>query len=230
MEKFLAIFENVSLGGSVSLGQLICTVAMAAVLGLLIATIYKYTNKSIQYAQDFSVTLVMLSVLIAIVVAAIGGNVASAFSFAGVLSIIRFRTLIGNPRDVAFVLFSVSAGLCVGVGGYLYAVVASAILFILIIVMYVFNLFAPRGNAKQLKIAIPESMNYEGVFEDIIKRYCTRHRLVKVSSIDLGTLFELVFDVEIRRGVSEKAMLDEIRCKNGNLNISLVLAGSQKKK
>lgn len=230
MEKLLAIFDNVSMGGNVSLGRLIFTVVMASILGLLIAAIYKYTNNGIQYLQDFSITLVMLSVLIAIVVAAIGGNVASAFSFAGVLSIIRFRTLIGNPRDVAFVLFSVSAGLCVGVGGYLYAVVASVALFILIIIMYAFNLFAPKGSAKQLKITIPESMNYEGIFEEIISRYCSRHRLVKVSSIDLGTLFELVFDVEVRRGVSEKAMLDEIRCKNGNLNISLVLAGNQKKK
>ena len=228
MEKILAIFDKAGLAEKLSLGQLIFTVAMAAVLGLLIAAIYKYTNNNIDYTQDFSVTLVMLSVIIAIVVAAIGGNVASAFSFAGVLSIIRFRTVMGSPRDVAFVLFSVSAGLCVGVGGYLYAIVASVALFALIAVMYIFDLFAPKGSLKQLKIDIPESMNYEGIFEEIIERYCSRHRLVKVNAIDLGTLFELVFDVEIRRGASEKAMLDEIRCKNGNLNISLVLAGRQK--
>ncbi len=226
MEKLLSIFDKSGISENLSFGQLLFTVAMAAVLGLMIAAVYKYTNTAIDYTQEFAVTLVMLSMIIAIVVAAIGGNIASAFSFAGVLSIIRFRTVMGSPRDVAFVLFAVSAGLCVGVGAYIYAAVASVALFVLIILMYVFNLFAPRGSAKRLKITIPENMNYEGVFEEIIGRYCTHHNLVKVDTVDLGTLFELVYDVEVRRGASEKNMIDEIRCKNGNLNITLVLASA----
>ena len=221
----LSIFKNAGFTTDLTFGQLLLTVAMAALLGLMIAAVYKYTNSSMEYTQEFAVTLVMMSVIIAIVVAAIGGNVASAFSFAGVLSIIRFRTVMGSPRDVAFVLFSVSAGLCVGVGAYLYAAVASVALFVLVILMYVFNLFAPRGSAKRLKITIPENMNYEGIFEEIIDRYCTRHRLVKVENADLGTLFELVYEIEVKKGADEKAFLDEIRCKNGNLSISLVLAG-----
>ncbi len=225
MDKIISLFKNTSFSTNLTFGQLLFTVAMAAVMGLMIAAVYKYTNSSMEYTQEFAVTLVMMSVIIAIVVAAIGGNVASAFSFAGVLSIIRFRTVMGSPRDVAFVLFSVSAGLCVGVGAYLYAAVASAALFVLVILMYVFNLFAPKGSAKRLKITIPENMNYEGIFEEIIDRYCTRHRLVKVENADLGTLFELVYEVEVKKGANEKAFLDEIRCKNGNLSISLVLAG-----
>lgn len=230
MEKLLAILDKAGISENLTFGQLLFTVAMAAGLGLLIAAVYKHTNSTMEYTQEFAVTLVMLSMIIAIVVAAIGSNIASAFSFAGVLSIIRFRTVMGSPRDVAFVLFAVSAGLCVGVGAYLYAAVASVALFILIIVMYAFNLFAPKGSAKHLKITIPENMNYEGIFEEIINRYCTKHNLVKVDTVDLGTLFELVYDVEIRRGANEKAMIDEIRCKNGNLNISLVLAGQHNSK
>ncbi len=210
-------------GAEISPGEVALIVVLSSVIGLLIAAVYKYTYRGSEYSQEFSITLVMLCVIISVVVTAIGSNVARAFSFAGALSIIRFRTAMGNPRDIAFVLFSVSAGLCVGVGAYSYAIIAVTVLFILVILMTGLNLFAPKSNAKRLKITIAENMNYEGVFDEILKKYCIYYSLKKVASIDLGTLFELVYDVEIKKGAGEKAMLDELRCENGNLNISLLI-------
>lgn len=208
-------------GAAVSIAEVILIVLLSSVIGLLIAVVYRSTYRGSEYSQEFSVTLVMLCVIISVVVTAIGSNVARAFSFAGALSIIRFRTAMGNPRDIAFVLFSVSAGLCVGIGAYSYALIAVVVLFILVILMTRLNAFAPKGNNKRLKITIAENMNYEGVFDGILEKYCNFYHLKKVASTDLGTLFELVYDVEIKSGVSEKAMLDEIRCENGNLNLSL---------
>lgn len=204
--------------------SILLIVVLASVLGLLIAAGYKYTYRGTEYSQEFAVTLVLLCVIISLVVSAIGSNVARAFSFAGALSIIRFRTAVANPRDIAFILFSVSSGLCVGVGVFFYAAIAVVFILLLIFVMNGVNAFAPKTVSKRLKITIAENMNYEHVFEGILDKYCTAYILKRVSSIDLGTLFELIFDIELKVDASEKELLDEIRCKNGNLHISLLLA------
>ncbi len=228
MEEFLEMLADSGEVHSLDLGEVMIMVALASIIGLVIGVIYKYSNQTMDYTREFTVTLVMLCVIIAVVVAAVGSNVARAFSFAGVLSIIRFRTVIGHPRDIAFVLFSVAAGLCVGITAYLYAIIVVAVLFVLILIMNKFNIFAPRGSAKRLKVTIAENMNYEGVFDQVLDKYCLQYDLERVSSIDLGTLFELVYSVEVKNDISEKEMLDELRCKNGNLNISLIMAPKQK--
>ncbi len=215
-------------GATVTLTEIAVIVVLAAVTGLLIATVYKYTYHGSDYSQDFALTLVMLCVLISIVVAAIGSNVARAFSFAGTLAIIRFRTMMGSPRDMAFILFSVATGLCYGIGAYSYALAAIVIMFVLIIAMAKLNAFAPKG-CKTLKIAIAENMNYEGVFDPVFEKYCDFYSLKKVSSVDLGTLFECVYEIELKKGKSEKEFLDELRCKNGNLNISLLVPAKKTK-
>ncbi len=223
MNDFINALTQSATGSSITVTEVIFILLLSSVLGILIATVYKYSYRGTEYSQEFSITLVMLCVIIAIVVTAIGSNVARAFSFAGALSIIRFRTAMGNPRDIAFVLFSVSAGLCVGVGVYAYAVAVCLLLFILIFLLNRFNAFAPLVINKRLKITIAENMDYEGIFDDVLSQYCRSFQLKKVSSVDLGTLFELVYDIQLKTNISEKAMLDEIRCINGNLNISLLM-------
>ena len=203
-------------------------VLISIVLGLIIAAVYKFTHRGADYSQEFAVTLVLLCAIISVVVTAIGSNVARAFSFAGALSIIRFRTAMGNPRDIAFVLFSVVAGLCVGVGAYGEAAVAVATLALIILVITRLDLFSPKGTNKRLKITIAENMNYEGIFDDILSRYCNSYTLKKVSTTDLGTLFELIYDLELKKGINEKAFIDELRCENGNLNISLLMPAERR--
>lgn len=197
-------------------------------LGLIISSVYKFTHRGADYSQEFAVTLILLSVLISVVVTAIGSNVARAFSFAGALSIIRFRTAMGNPRDIAFVLFAVVSGLCVGVGAYGEAIVAVVVLSLLIIAVTRLNLFSPRGTSKRLKITIAENMNYDGIFDGILNKYCRSYIRQKVATTDLGTLFELVYDLELKPDIDEKAFIDELRCENGNLNISLLLPAEDK--
>lgn len=209
-------------GASVTPAEIAVIVVLAALTGLVIAAVYRYTYHGSEYSQDFALALIMLCVLISIAVAAIGSNVARAFSFAGTLAIIRFRTVMGSPRDMAFILFSVTAGLCYGIGAYSYALATIIIMFILIIALSKLNAFAPKG-CKCLKITIAENMNYEGVFDPVLEKYCGYYSLKKVASVDLGTLFECVYDIEFKKGMSEKAFLDELRCKNGNLNITLLV-------
>jgi hypothetical protein len=173
------------------------------------------------YSQNFSLTLVIIPAVIAIIVLLIGNNVARAFSLAGAFSIIKFRSAPGDPKDIAFVLFTMAAGLACGVGAYSYAGIFTVFLCVLMYILSFVNFGAKKVSHKLLKITIPEDLDYEGVFEDIFATYTTNHELIKVKTMDLGSLFQLVFTVTIDKKKSEKEFLDALRCRNGNLNIIL---------
>lgn len=205
----------------------ILVVVLSFALGLVIGGVYKFVHKDGDYSQSFIVTLVMLCTLIGIVIMIIGSNVARAFSLGGALSIIRFREALRDPKDIAFVFFATATGLAVGAGAYTYAVIGVLLLSLFLILLIRFNIFAPKSTPKKLRVVIPEDLNYEGKFDGVLEKYCESYKLCKVMNIDLGTLFELVFSVKMKKGVSEKEMLDELRTLNGNLKISLTLAATE---
>lgn len=180
----------------------------------------KTSNKG-GYSQNFSLTLVIIPTVIAIIVLLIGSNVARAFSLAGAFSIIKFRSVPGDPKDISYVLFTMAAGLACGVGFYGYAVLFTIFLCLLMFVLNVFNFGAKKASQKLLKITIPEDLDYEGAFYDIFEKFTVNHELIKVKTTDLGSLFQLVYVVTMDNRLSQKEFLDELRCRNGNLNITL---------
>lgn len=166
-------------------------------------------------------TLIMIPTVIAIIILLIGSNVARAFSLAGAFSIIRFRSAPGDPKDIAYVLFTMAAGLACGVGYFAYAALFTIVLCMLMVILDFFKYGAVTTSQKQLKIAIPEDLDYEGAFDDIFARFTTGHELKKVKTTNLGSLYELFYTVTIKNEDSQKEFLDELRCRNGNLNITL---------
>ncbi|MBQ7876297.1 MAG: DUF4956 domain-containing protein [Clostridia bacterium] len=204
--------------------RMLTAVILSFVLGLVIGLVYKFTHSGFGYSQSFVITLIMMCTIISVIIMVVGENVAGAFSFAGALAVIRFRMSLKEPKDIAYVLFATAAGLAVGAGAYLVSVIGVVALSLFIIILTKLNLFAPAHTTKKLKIVIPEDLNYEGVFEPVLNKYCNKYELLKVMNIDLGTLFELVFDVKVKKDISEKEFMDELRTLNGNLKISLTLA------
>lgn len=152
---------------------------------------------------------------------------ARAFSLAGAFSIIRFRSAPGNPKDITYIFFAMAAGLACGVGLIGYAMLFTVLLCAFMVVLYLVKFGASRTVVKHLKITIPEDLNYEGVFEDILKEYTESHRLLRVRTTDLGSLYELQFEILPKAGINEKEFLDLVRCRNGNLNITLSLAEAE---
>ena len=204
--------------------RMVTAVLLSFVLGLVIGMVYKFTHSGFGYSQSFVITLIMMCTIISVIIMVVGENVAGAFSFAGALAVIRFRMSLKEPKDIAYVLFATAAGLAVGAGAYLVSAIGVVALSLFIIILTKLNLFAPAHTTKKLKIVIPEDLNYEGVFEPVLDKYCNKYELLKVMNIDLGTLFELVFDVKVKKDISEKEFMDELRTLNGNLKISLTLA------
>ena len=140
------------------------------------------------------------------------------------LSIIRFRSAPGDPEDIGYIFFDIAAGLACGVGLFGYGALFVAVLCLFMIVISKINFAKPKTTAKHLKITIPENLDYEGVFDEILKKYTSDFSLTKVRTTDLGSLYELTYSVNMLKNANEKEFIDELRCRNGNLNIILSLA------
>ncbi|MCM3784819.1 DUF4956 domain-containing protein [Neobacillus mesonae] len=201
----------------------VLSILIAIVLGGIISFTYMKTNAN-GYTQSFSLTMVVLPAIVAIIILLIGSNIARAFSLAGAFSIIRFRSAPGDPKDIAYVLFTMAAGLACGVGAFGYAILFTLILCILMFVLSKFKFGARKTLQRTLKITIPENLSYDDAFDEVFKKYNVQYELKKIRTTELGSLYELVYGVTMNQLTNQKEFLDEIRCRNGNLDLSLTMA------
>lgn len=199
----------------------VITMILALFLGGTIAFTYRRTQDEAVYQQSLAVTLFMLPIILSVIILFVGSNIARAFSLAGTLSIIRFRSAPGDAKDIGFIFFDIAAGLACGVGLYAYGVLFVIILCLALIILEKVRIFKPRSVQKTLKITIPEDLNYSGAFDDILNTYTKNYTLTKIKTTDLGSLFELVYRVSVADGINEQNFLNELRTRNGNLTIML---------
>ncbi|WP_139992248.1 DUF4956 domain-containing protein [Paenibacillus paridis] len=200
----------------------IITILLSLVLGGMISYTYMKTNPN-GYSQSFTLTMVLLPVIVAIIILLIGSNIARAFSLAGAFSIIRFRSAPGDPKDITFVLFTMAAGLACGVGSFGYAVLFTLILCVLMVVLNRVKFGVRKTLQKVLKVTIPENLGYEEAFAEVFAQFKVGYELKKIRTTELGSLYELVYTVTIDEITNQKQFLDAIRCRNGNLDISLTM-------
>lgn len=218
-----SLFSPSLTSAEMTLTSTILTILLAIVLGGIISLTYMKTNPN-GYAQNFTLTMVILPVIVAIIILMIGSNIARAFSLAGAFSIIRFRSAPGDPKDIAYVLFTMAAGLACGVGAYGYAVLFTIILCVLMFALSRFNYGARKTTQKTLKVTIPENLGYEEAFDEVFKKFNVPYELKKIKTTELGSLYELVYAVTLNSQTNQKEFLDEIRCRNGNLDLSLTMS------
>lgn len=216
-------------GESFTLQNALIVIFASIFLGLLISCVYMQTNKKNGYNSGFSTTLVMLPVIISIIILLVGNNVARAFSLAGAFSIIRFRSAPGDPKDISYIFFTLAVGLTCGMGYIGYAVIFTVVLCALMYILDIVKFANPKDNSMQLKITVPEDLNYEGVFDEVLNKFATSYSIQRVRTRDFGALFELYYKVQLKPDVNQKSFLDELRCRNGNLNINLTMSDFENK-
>ena len=219
------LFNNIlaNTSSEITVMSSVITMLAAIVLGVIIAVTYMKTQED-GYQSSFAVTLVMLPIILSVIIVFIGSNIARAFSLAGTLSIIRFRSAPGDPKDIGFIFFDIAAGLACGVGMYGYGLLFTVILCIILVVIHKFNLFEKKTSNKHLKITIPEDLNYDGAFDEILQKYTKSYSLDKMRTTDLGSLFEICYNVTMNNDTNEQEFINELRCRNGNLSIILSVA------
>ena len=192
--------------------------------GLIIGIVYMYLCKKEGYGKNFIIGLVILPVIVSVVILLIGSNVARAFSMAGAFALVRFRSAPGNAKDIAIVFFAMASGLACGLGYVLFAAVFVVVILLLLVLLNFIHFADHSSENRQLKITIPENLNFNHVFDDLLEKYTTKSQLIKVKTTNMGTMYELTYQVYMKKDADEKAFMDELRMRNGNFNIILGIA------
>jgi hypothetical protein len=196
-------------------------ISIALVMGILVCMTYLISTPKRERSASFVLSLIILPSLVAVVIILIGGNIARAFSMAGIFTLVKFRSIPGDSKDISYVFLSMAIGLSLGLGYLTLSAVITVIICAVIVIVNKITAGRIKQKEKRLRITIPEDMNYEGAFEDILIKYTDYHEMRKVKTANMGTMFELYYDIMVKKGVSEKEFIDELRCLNGNLTIQL---------
>lgn len=205
----------------ISFSTSVWAMVISLVFGCVIAFTYKLTQDEEYYQRSLAITLVMLPIILSVIILFIGSNIARAFSLAGTLSIIRFRSAPGDAKDIGFIFFDIAAGLACGVGLYGYGAVFVLVLCAALVIVEKAHLFKPKNVQKSLKILVPEDLNIDGAFDDILDRYTKKHSVSRIQTADLGSLYQVVYTVTMADGADEQQFINELRTRNGNLTIIL---------
>ena len=204
----------------ISVPDFLLCVGVALLFGLLQAAIYMYRTR---YNKGFVATLALLPAVVCVVIMMVNGNVGAGVAVAGAFSLVRFRSAPGSAKEIGAIFIAMATGLLTGMGylGYalLFAVILGAVS-----MLYSRLDFGAKKKAvgyKTLHIMIPEDLDYTEVFDEILREYVSEYELTQVKTSNMGSLFRLTYNVTMRDAAQEKEMIDRLRCRNGNLEISV---------
>lgn len=215
---FLSIVKD-----SLTPNTTIVIILSALALGMIISLVYILTHRKEDYNSSFTITLIMLPAIIALIILLVGNNIARAFSLAGAFSLIRFRSAPGDSKDIAYVFFTLGIGLACGMGYIGYAALFTLILCTAMVLLAKIRFGEKKSNPMRLKVTLPEDMDYHGVFDEILKEYTNNFKLYRIKATEFGSLFEITYDVILKDMSNSKSFIDKLRCKNGNLNVVLYI-------
>lgn len=217
---FESIFTTTT-DNAISISSSVLSMAAAVIIGLVIGITYMFACKKSGYNKEFIVGLVLLPAIVSVVIMLIGSNVARAFSMAGAFALVRFRSAPGNAKDIAVVFFAMASGLACGLGYITFAVIFTVVIILVLVALSITDFADKNAGKKQLRITIPENLNYTHAFDGIFDNFLSSKELTKVKTTNMGTMFELTYIIEMNKDINEKEFIDSLRVVNGNLNITL---------
>jgi len=202
---------------SMAMALAVCTI-VSLILGLGVSFVYRYKNA---YSQGLATTLVLIPALVQIVIMLASGNIGVGVALAGAFSLIRFRSVPGNARDIGHLFFSMGLGFVTGLGYLFFAFMFFVIIGGASLILTATDFGRGEFNYRKLRIKIPESLDYEGLFDDVLEKYTTSHELENVRTTQMGSLYELTYTIRLKSSSIPKSFIDELRVRNGNLSILL---------
>lgn len=208
---------NSILGTELTLTSFLICTGVSLLLGVGTALVAGYRSRS---TQSLAVTLAILPAVVQAVIMLVNGSIGAGIAVAGAFSLVRFRSAPGTAREIAAIFLAMAIGLATGMGYVGLAVLLFLILAGAMLALTVLRFGQKEDAGRILKITIPEDLDYDGLFDDLFERYTTAHTLEKVKTTNMGTLYELRYRITMRQEPVPKVFLDELRCRNGNLNIT----------
>ncbi len=216
---FRGIFDT-DMTSVIAVSDFLLCIGCALVIGLLLASTYMYRTR---YTKSFVATLALLPAVVCVVIMMVNGNVGAGVAVAGAFSLVRFRSVPGSAKEIGAIFLAMGTGLVVGMGYLGYAILFAVVLGT-VNLLYNRLDFGSRKKAslyKTVNITIPEDLDYTGVFDGLLKEYASDCELVQVKTTNMGSLFRLTYNLTLRSADKEKEFIDKLRCRNGNLEITI---------
>ena len=213
------MLDSIFAKGSLSIGNVLLVLGLAVVLGLIASLLYMKQNKNA--TRSFALTLVILPLITGTVIMVVNGNLGAGIAVAGSFSLIRFRSAQGTGQEILAVFLSASLGLCLGAG---YVGIACLLLLVYaptMILLQLAHFGTGLDNQRELRISIPEALDYDGLFDDLLATHFSSCELESVRTIEMGTVYQLIYRVVPGSKQPDKRFLDAVRMRNGNLPVSL---------
>jgi len=193
-----------------------CT-GVSLLVGIIIAFSYRLTGKC---SKNFFVSLIILPVLVQTIIMMVNGNLGTGVAIVGAFSLIRFRSIPGNSREITCVFFSMVTGLATGTGYITYAIFITAVVTVAMVLFSLLPVDRRERRRQRLKITIYEDLDYTNIFEDVFEKYLKFCEIETVKTVNMGSMYQIIYCIEQRDRKKEKEFIDELRCRNGNLNIA----------
>lgn len=196
--------------------QFFLCVGLALVLGIIIALSYMFKN---EYSKSLVFTIALFPTIVAVLIMLVSGSLGAAIAVGGVFGLTRFRSATGTAREIVQIFLAMAAGLTIGLG-FIYIAIILVVVVELVSIIFTLTRFGDSPKLRRtLKITIPEELDYNDLFDDVFAKYTSKSTLVRVKLKNLGTLFQLTYDIVLKNEKEEKAFIDEIRVRNANLDI-----------
>ncbi len=211
-------FENIfnRFNGITLEAVLICSL-ISLVGGILFSVIYRFTTRN--YSKSMISALIILPVAVETVIIVVGESFGAGVAVAGAFALIRFRSVPASAKEITLMFSAMSVGLACGSGVIMLGVVMMVILSLIFIVLGILPFGKDDKKAKKLKVTVPEDLDYTTAFDDIFPKYTKKCEVIKVKTTGLGSMYEITYDVIVNDLIAEKNLIDEIRLRNGNLNV-----------
>jgi len=219
---FRGIFDT-GLTSVIAIQDFMLCVGCSLAIGLVLALMFMYRTR---YTKSFVATLALLPAVVCVVIMMVNGNIGTGVAVAGAFSLVRFRSAPGTAKEIGAIFTAMGAGLIAGMGYLAYAAIFALLIGGIGMLYTAVDFGGSKGSLnKTLMITIPENLDYTDVFSDIFEKRTKSCELVKVKTTNMGSMFRLTYDITLVSAADEKDMIDELRCRNGNLEISLSTHG-----
>lgn len=214
------LFNSVISDSTMTPGIFFLCLGVALLSGFLLSFLCYYKSES---SKSFFITTAILPAVVSMVIILVNGNIGAGVAVAGAFSLVRFRSASGKAKEICIIFIAMASGLAFGMGYLAYGVIFTIVSGLIMMVCSITKIFDKKvdNKKKRLKITIPEDLDYTGVFDEVFTEYTDTHNLVKVKSVNMGSMFRVTYDVTLKDASLEKKFLDDLRIRNGNLEISL---------
>ncbi len=211
--------------GDLTLGRFLLAIAASSVLGMIAAAAFMFRNT---YTRSLVTALVLIPAIETVVIMLVNDNIGVGLSVAGSFALIRFRSVKGNAKELVAVFLAMTIGIICGTGYIALAAVYTMLVSAMMIMLILTGFGRQSDNEKYLKITMPESLNYDEAFDDILNKYTAVYQLESVKTLTLGSLFRIEYRIRMKDQGKVRKMIDDLRTRNGNLEIMCARAATDR--